>query len=649
MAVGEESVPGLEIYLPSAKGGEVRIDLPSAGRTWDWPVGPVPEHLKADAAWDVLLDDWDNRRPVLDRLGAELGLWLFGAGGGEPLRLCDEAWRSDGRVRRIALHLSSDMVAWPWEMLAYEGVGGLSAHPGMALYRLASNERPMTGQLRSLPRVHLVGVKLEQKPGAAFEELATDAELEGISQTLQALEGAAQFELLPLDPVGDWAAFRKRVEDTVPDILHFAGHGLPDGRGLVFRDERGMPVEIDAGQLAALLTTQRTGVCRLAVLNACHAAASKSRRLQPFGSLAGRLSDQGIDHVVAIPVPLVDHEAVLFSKHFYAELARGCGVDVAVQKARRELMLHNGSLVSWALLSLSVKKAPTPLVVPLETAASHIEASLDAFAFKPQRTALEDFLGSNRSMVIVVHGRDRCGHRYVIERVKRDLGQRRLLWQPFGAMRWNVVEEAPEIVNQLLLASLAAAFKLATGGTVEALRARLVAYLVGRPRDKALVVDVEDVLAPSSPSEAAAMVQLVTEVWADLMRNANRCTTFLLLSVAYPNNDDAELKTLAASVVERLASKPRLIPQLLRVEVLDELKAITKLEVAQYIERNYDVDLEHAQKYAERIAKSGFDNERVIESLGRFIKSAWKLDTGPRPLAAPAAGAAPQLQTEGGT
>ena len=92
-----------------------------------------------------------------------------------------------------------------------------------------------------------------------------------------------------------------------------------------------------------------------------------------------------------------------------------------------------------------------------------------------------------------------------------------------------------------------------------------------------------------------------------------------------------------------------MIPQLLRVEVLEELKAITKLEVAQYIERNYDVDLEHAQKYAERIAKSGSDNERVIERLGQFIKSAWKLDTGPRPLAAPASGRGAQLQTEGGT
>ena len=123
-------------------------------------------------------------------------------------------------------------------------------------------------------------------------------------------------------------------------------------------------------------------------------------------------------------------------------------------------------------------------------------------------------------------------------------------------MRWNVAEEAPELVNQLLLASLAAAFNLAHDGSVEALRARLVAYLVGRPRDKALVVDVEDVLAPSSPSEATAMVELVTEVWADLMRHANRCTTFLLLSVAYPSNDDAELKTLAASVVERLRASP---------------------------------------------------------------------------------------------
>ena len=133
------------------------------------------------------------------------------------------------------------MVAWPWEMLAYEGIGGLSAHPGMALYRLASNERPMTGQLRSLPRVHLVGVKLEQEPGAAFVELATDAELEGISQTLQALEGATQFELLPLDPVGEWEAFRKRVEDTVPDICTSPATACRTAAAWCFATREGSP------------------------------------------------------------------------------------------------------------------------------------------------------------------------------------------------------------------------------------------------------------------------------------------------------------------------------------------------------------------------------------------------------------------------
>src|SRR5690348_6196381 len=147
--MAEESVAGIKIQIPSAQGGIVRIDAAN-GQNWSLPVGPLPLDLKADVVWNSLLDNWGARRMVIDAAG-------------EALRGCVDAYNADGKPRRIALSLTGDAGEWPWEMLADESHGPLAAHHGLTLYRLAANQRRTTSKAGTLPRVHLVGVKLDPK------------------------------------------------------------------------------------------------------------------------------------------------------------------------------------------------------------------------------------------------------------------------------------------------------------------------------------------------------------------------------------------------------------------------------------------------------------------------------------------------------
>lgn len=643
MAVPKGSVPGLEVHLPRAEGGVVRIQHPPTHQTWEVQAGALPTELAAAAVWATVMAGWEQRRTHLDGAGERLGQWLFGLVGGEALRVCESGWQSDGQPRRIALHVPDELAAWPWELLSHEQFGPLAVHKAFTLYRVASSEQPALKEPDSLPRLQLIGVKLDHTQAPGLDDLETDSEVRTVHELLSAPGRAGQIWMMPPDPLGEWNAVRKRIGEMVPDIFHFAGHGTADGRSLVFRGARGEAVTVDALQLVGLLTGQRTGRCRLAVLNACFTAATHDRRAQPFGSLAHRLSELGIPYVVGIQVPLVDEEGQLFAATFYEELARGRGVDEAVQAARRELMMNGGGHIAWGLISLVVKGPPAPVVRPWDAPALNLDADLDAFAFRTQRNALDEFLRGSRSMVVVAHGRDRSGHRYVIERVKRDLEQRRVLWTPVSTMRWAAVEQGPELVRQLLLANLAEACGLDTDGSVDELRARLTACIRSRSASKVLVVDVEEVIAPGTPGEADAIVQLVREVWTEVVRDVGQGTTFLLLSLMYLPDDQPELRALAASVVDRLRAQPKLIPGRLRVEVLDELAPITVAEVARFIERAYDVDEAVATKQAETLVRR-FDNERILENLRDFIK---KSRRGPAATGRPAA-AAPALRPQGG-
>lgn len=133
-------------------------------------------------------------------------------------------------------------------------------------------------------------------------------------------------------------------------IFHFIGHGGFDqsnGQGyLVLATEDGRSQPVGGRKLGVFLTGHRT--LRLALLNACEGARASSAG--PFSSVARVLVGRGIPAVVAMRAAIRDKAAVAFTREFYAALAGGWPVDVALTEGRKAIYAFSG--VEWATPSL---------------------------------------------------------------------------------------------------------------------------------------------------------------------------------------------------------------------------------------------------------------------------------------------------------
>ena len=96
-----------------------------------------------------------------------------------------------------------------------------------------------------------------------------------------------------------------RLLDARPDIVHFAGHGTPDGQ-LLFEDDHGLSSPVHIDRLARLFGA--LGRLQATVLTSCYS-----------GSYAVELLTVS-DAVAGSPVPLADPCALAFSENFYRAL-----------------------------------------------------------------------------------------------------------------------------------------------------------------------------------------------------------------------------------------------------------------------------------------------------------------------------------------
>lgn len=133
-------------------------------------------------------------------------------------------------------------------------------------------------------------------------------------------------------------------------IFHFVGHGLFDERGregrLILEDKDGLGHAVTGRQLGTYLAGHHT--LRLAMLNACEGA--KASGSEPLGAVARVLVRQGIPAVVAMRAEISDEAAVEFTREFYAALAEGWSVDVALTEGRKAV--YALSEVEWATPAL---------------------------------------------------------------------------------------------------------------------------------------------------------------------------------------------------------------------------------------------------------------------------------------------------------
>jgi CHAT domain-containing protein len=613
MPRGETAVDCLQVYFPDGGATSTLVIYDNKNIWVEHPERTPPNELRADAVWDDIRREWSERTDALQWAGAELAKWALGPKGIEALQACVASARTDRRRRRVTLYLPHHLSAWPWEAMLIEDEAAISAHDLLTLVRAPVSGYEGTIQPRSKLEVELVGVQLGAE--SSLVDLETAQELERIRTALQSARGVLAD--LRADYQGDWGAFTERIKRRgPPDVLHFCGHGMAEGRGLLFRGASGAEKEVTTETLAKVLTGGSGPECRLVVLNACSTAATDGRA-RPFGPLASRLVGAKVACAIGLQVPLEDDAGVTFAESLYASLAAGDAIDVAVQKARAELLTSGADGVTHAFVTVTTRAKPEPLLSDEPRLSK--EASREIYydlAFGAQRQTLKTAFAAPSPAVAVVPGKSRAGHDYVLERVPYDLEARRAThWVPLPNLAWNFNGE-PEIDRAAMLEGLALAMELKPQPDSD-LQSEIVDWLRKATRNGVLVVmsfGHEGALAEDA--ECDAVMTLVKEVWTPIATAAAQGggRTVFLLPIIYPLA--AGLDASARRTVADLAVWRGAVP----VQVADELAPLTVDEVTKALILLTQAPEAEAKRTARSIVL-GNDNQYILERVRLRVDS----------------------------
>jgi len=620
----------LEVRLPTQEGLPI-IFTSAAKQTWGHTPEKLSPTLRAEALWKQIDQNWQERRGVLSKAGAVLGKWLFDQRAAQYLRDCIQQWLEDHAQLRIEFRVPSAFAEYPWEMVTLEGINHLAVRPALTVVRFNSSgvqqPAPPTGVLHC----DVIGVALD--PTKNWAALATDQEVERVRQEIEHVGSLDRFAVR-VEQLGEWDTLVDQYRETgAPHIFHFAGHGLENGRGLVFRGADGKPEEVSAEQVAELLTSRIGGRhTHLVFLNACTSSAAGKGPYQPFGGVSDLLIQHGIPMVVGLQTPVHDADAIKLAETFYKALARGDSVDCALQLARTELFMRNNSGVGWAFLSLAVAGHPGPLCQVVRQRPTEVPKNVwFKFGHLDQRQRLENFLSRKLPFVVIVHGEEGSGHRHVLERVQFDLEREgNALWSPIVALRLSTTGN-PQLFSSKLTGGIADSLGLATAGTLDDLESRLAQKIAACcADDKVLVIDLQEALKFRDSTHAEAVLTLIQKVWVTLMEKASsyrsRLPVFLLLSVAYPrplpdqHSNAAKVRNVIAlteQTILRLQKEPRLKGNV-RVEVLPKLQPFDQQYVAGFLEDVLELDPDSAERTAEHIVDMN-ENETILARLQAFL------------------------------
>lgn len=159
------------------------------------------------------------------------------------------------------------------------------------------------------------------------------------------------------------------------DVWHFAGHGTE--QALIFDDDAGHPVTVDAFTVGTLLTG--AGV-RVVVVNACSAGAGGG----VSSSIAGALLRAGVPVVIAMQSQIPDSAAVVFCRSLYGAIALGHSVEQAMTAGRRAVFALGGTAgASWWMPALFSRNNAPLVLVDVARADAGVDASPATLGAQP--------------------------------------------------------------------------------------------------------------------------------------------------------------------------------------------------------------------------------------------------------------------------
>ncbi|MBF0623690.1 MAG: CHAT domain-containing protein [Magnetococcales bacterium] len=624
----------LTITLPEARGNT--LNYKAGGQQWSKIlVERLPEkEAHAAVLWQNIYDNWNERRDILPQVGAALGAWLLDSRAIGLLKSHAEGWRPGMNLARVFLKVPAHLADVAWEVTAVEGLGFLAIHQAFTLVRCTEVLRPLPQPLPGPVALEVIAVK--HKATNKWSALQTDLEAKRIHEVITEAGWSNRLQVL-LDPEGHWQHLDKLYANgSLPAILHFAGHGMENGSGLVFQGEDGGPREIEAARLAALLSSpgfhgQRV---RCVFLNACHGAANGKARVQPFGGVGRQLIASGIPMVAALLAPVADLEARDLAGIFYGQVASGQPLDAALQTTRRHVFLNLDQSFAWPFLCLTAAGPPEPIWIESQgSGGREPSAAFLRFGFPGQWQRLERFLDRRTPMVVIVNGERHAGHRHLLRRFQYELAHypgktRYLVVRNLGLSRKG---GEPRLARGLLLGALAKAFELDDRGPEEqVVRTIAQAMASACTNDVVLVVDMEEVLELVDAAWSQALLLLIHQVWVEVVGQAAQSgadlPVYLLISVGWPpepaeNNPKKTLmmnhRQIGMEAIAWLRKTVRL-DHGIRVETLPELPPIDENYVAGYLEDILEMDPQEAERHA-GILVGTFDNKIILEGVERLM------------------------------
>jgi hypothetical protein len=192
-------------------------------------------------------------------------------------------------------------------------------HPGNGRLRALTGRAPDGGTADPLRVLCLMSGPLDEA------RLRLGAEQRVIREAEARSAGRLAVTVHPATRVGD---ILPQLDATLPQIVHFAGHGTDDGQ-LLFEDASGISTAIPVEALipALALHAPLSGV----VLNSCWTAAYADGLLECAHCVVGTRGELG------------DEAGLAFTEGFYTSLAHSPSVERACAAGRAALRLHGHS------------------------------------------------------------------------------------------------------------------------------------------------------------------------------------------------------------------------------------------------------------------------------------------------------------------
>lgn len=308
----------------------------------------VTPPFTVDQLWRATgrLADTAPQRSADDDMAVALGVDLFRVLFDGPIgdlwqRSLDEARRLQQPLR-IELRGSTDLLAWPWELLRDPdgGVPALSART--PLVRYIPLDQPSTERLLAELPLRLLFVSATPKNLPALD---LDRERQVIERALAPLIEDGVLNLQVIEQASP-RALQQHIRDERPHVVHISAHA--NASGTVFltgSDGRALPLTVS--NVPRLIADHAD--LRFVWLNTCQSAAVR----HGTPGAAQQLIHAGLPAVLGMQRPISDDAATRLTQALYTLLVDGYDLETGVAHARKALAQAHG--LEWSTPALFLR------------------------------------------------------------------------------------------------------------------------------------------------------------------------------------------------------------------------------------------------------------------------------------------------------